>query len=160
MPGAYTLLDQGQDETELERVVVLASLTVGYVALAAISILLLQFENGVAGLWLPNVFAIAILLRNPAMRLLPAAVAVFVAAMAVNLIAGADIGLCALYALANATSVVAGTALIAMVCGDGKSAISGARDYAVMFDAGRRGGAGARRRAVFGVRGGRCWRGR
>jgi diguanylate cyclase len=133
MPGDYTLFDQGKDETELERVVVLASLSAGYVALAAVSILLLQFENGVAGLWLPNVFAVTVLLRNPAMRLLPAALAIFVAAMAANLMVGADIGLGALYALANTTSVVAGAALIAVVCGDGKSAISGARDYTVMF---------------------------
>ena len=131
MLGAQTLLDQ--DETELERVVVLAFLTVGYVALAAISVLLLQFENGVAGLWLPNVFAGAILLRNPAMPLPAGAVAVFAASMVTNLIVGTDITLCTLYSLANVTSVVTGTSLIATVCGDRRSLISGARDYAIMF---------------------------
>src|ERR1700741_2931857 len=87
--GARTLLDRGQDETELERVVVLAFLTAGYVMLAAVSVLLLQFENGVAGLWLPNVFAVAVLLRNPATPLPVLAVAVFAAAMMANLLLGA-----------------------------------------------------------------------
>ena len=131
VPGAYTLLDQ--DETELERVVVLAFLIAGYVALAVISILLLQFDNGVAGLWLPNVLAAAILLRNPAIPLPVGAVAVFAASTVTNLMVGADIGLCALYSLANVVSVVASTSLIARACGDRKPAISSARDYAIMF---------------------------
>ena len=128
-----TLLDQGQDETQLERAVVLAFLTAGYVALVAISIHLLQFQDGVPGLWLPNVFAAAILLRNPTMPLPAGASAVFVASMVANLMVGADIGLCALYSLANAISVVASTSLIAKICGDRRSAISGAREYAIMF---------------------------
>ena len=133
MPGALRLLDQGQDESELERAVVLAFLTAGYVVLAAISILLLQFDNGVAGLWLPNVFAAAILLRNPATPLPAGAVAVFVASMIANLMVGADIGLCTLYSLANATSVMTSTLLIATICGDRRAAISGITDHAIMF---------------------------
>jgi len=127
------LLEQGHDEAELERGVVLAFLTAGYVALAAASILSLQFENGIAGLWLPNVFAIVILLRNPAVPLPAGATAVFVASMTANLVPGTGIELCVLYSLSNMISVTVGAASIAMVCGERKSAISGARDYAIIF---------------------------
>ena len=65
---------------------------------------------------------------------------------------GADIGLCALYSLANATSVVAGTALIAMVCGDRRVGDLRRPRLCDHVRAGRRGGAGARRRGVFGAR--------
>ena len=117
----------------MERAAVLALLTAGYAAWAIVSILYLQFDNGVAGLWLPNVFAIAMLLRNPGLRLPAVAAAVFVASMLANRLLGTDFELCALYSLANTISVAAGAALIGKVCGDRKSAISGARDYAIML---------------------------
>ena len=67
------------------------------------------------------------------LRLPAAAVAVFVASMLANLLLGTGFELCALYSLANTISVVAGTTLIGKVCGDRKSIISGARDYAIML---------------------------
>ena len=117
----------------MERAAVLALLTAGYAAWAIVSILYLQFDNGVAGLWLPNVFAIAVLLRNPGLRLPALAAAVFVASMLANRLLGTAFELCALYSLANTISVVAGATLIGKVCGDRKSIISGARDYSIML---------------------------
>ena len=127
------LPDRVQEEIELERAAVLALLTAGYAAWAILSILYLQFDNGVAGLWLPNVFAVASCsgIRGCACPRLPRAV--FVASTLANRLLGTGFELCALYSLANTISVVAGAMLIGRVCGDRRSIISGARDYSIML---------------------------
>ena len=128
--------DQLLDETELERGALLALLTVGYAAWALVSILLFKLAGGQAGIWLPNVFAVTMMLRNPSLRLGPSLAAVFVGCSAANFLVGATLTNALFFASANAASVLTEFTLLGMVMRGGKPALSDARDYALMLLAG------------------------
>ena len=127
------LSEQALEEIELERGAVLGLLTAGYAGCAILSILLFKFENGAAGVWLPNVFAVAVLLRHPSLRLAQAIAAVFVGCLAANLLLGAEVLLSLLYSSANAALVLVETSLIRKGFGGRKAAISNAPDYLLML---------------------------
>jgi diguanylate cyclase (GGDEF)-like protein/PAS domain S-box-containing protein len=130
------LSDRPFYETELERHVLLALLAAGYAVAAMLSILLFKFESGMAGVWMPNVFAVAVILRNGSLRLSEALFAVFLGCLAANLLLGGEILISLLYSLANAASVGVETALIRKVVGEQKSAVFDTRDYAFMLASG------------------------
>ncbi|MDW6026110.1 PAS domain S-box protein [Mesorhizobium sp. BAC0120] len=110
-----------------------ALLAAGYAVAAMISILLFQSESGIAGMWMPNVLAVTIILRNSSLRLSEALMAVFLGCLAANLLLGAEVLISLLYSLANAASVGIGTVLVGKMAGERKAAISDTRDYAVML---------------------------
>ena len=115
---------------------VLVLISVGYAALALVSIALFQFEDGVAGIWLPNAFAVAIVLRNPSLRFAYSTAAVAVGCIAANLLAGASPANSLFYAAANVTTVLIETMLIRKAFGDRSPVIGNARDYLLMMAAG------------------------
>ena len=120
------------EDRELERGVLLALLTVGYAACAMVSILLFQFDDGQAGIWLPNVFAVAVLLRNPWLRPLSGAAAVFAGCLAANFMWGAALQNSLFFSVANALTVLCEATLMRKVVGDRKPLISGVRDLSLI----------------------------
>ena len=90
----------------------LALLALGFVALSVCSVLFLRTGSGLICLWLANVFAAALLIRNASMPL-PAAGAVLLACgLITNSALGNTPGMSLLFAAANTLSVVTGTALV------------------------------------------------
>jgi diguanylate cyclase (GGDEF)-like protein/PAS domain S-box-containing protein len=128
--------DQLLEERELERGALLALLTVGYAASAMVSILLFQFNDGQAGIWLPNVFAVAVMLRNPWLRPLSGVAAVFAGCLAANFMLGAALQDSLFFSVANALTVLCESTLLRKLVGDRKPLISGVRDYAAMLGVG------------------------
>jgi diguanylate cyclase len=128
--------DQPLDDRELERGALLALLIAGYAAWALVSILLFRFDDGRAGMWLPNVFAVALVVRNPSMRIIAAVGGVFSGCLAANSLLGATPANAMFFAAANALSVLAEVTLLRWAVKDRKPLIASARDYAVLLAAG------------------------
>ncbi len=115
---------------------VVGSLALGYAALAIISIILFRLGNGTASIWLPNVFAVAIILRNPRLGLAVAGLTVLGAAFAANLAFGTGTGKSWFYAVANLATVLLEVTLIRKALDTRSPTISGARSYLLMLAAG------------------------
>jgi diguanylate cyclase (GGDEF)-like protein/PAS domain S-box-containing protein len=130
------LTDQFSDGVELERGAVLGLLAAGYAAWAILSILVFQFDDGQAGIWLPNVFAVAIMLRNARLGPMPAIAAVFMGCLSANLLLGATVFDSIWYSCANAATVLVEATLLVKVIGGRTPVISNARDYALMLATG------------------------
>jgi diguanylate cyclase (GGDEF)-like protein/PAS domain S-box-containing protein len=125
--------DQLLEERQLERAALLALLTAGYAAWAVVSIVLFQFEDGQAGIWLPNVFAVVLMLRNQTLRPLAGIAAVFVGCLAANFLLGSSIFNSLFFSGANAVTVLAEATLLRRLIGNGTPGIATAREYATML---------------------------
>lgn len=111
-------------------------LAIGYAALAIISIIIFRVGNGTASIWLPNVFAVAIILRHPRLGLPAAGAAILVAALAANLALGTESGKSWLYAVTNLATVLLEVALIRKTLDTRSPVVSSARGYLLMLAAG------------------------
>lgn len=120
----------------MERGALLALLTVGYAACALLSILLFEFGDGQAGIWLPNVLAVVLLLRNRSMPLVPSLALVFVGCSVANLLLDRTLANTLFFASANTASVLVEFVLLRKALRGGRAVVSGARDYALMLFAG------------------------
>lgn len=109
---------------------------VGYAGLAVLSIVIFRFGNGAAGVWLANVFAVAMLLRMRSLDFAPALAAVVLACTAANLVLGADVARTVVYSLANAGLVGIEAALLQMLIRRRGAVVSNPPDYAAMLGLG------------------------
>jgi diguanylate cyclase (GGDEF)-like protein/PAS domain S-box-containing protein len=128
--------DQLLEERQLERAALLALLTAGYAVWAVVSILLFRFEDGQAGIWLPNVFAVAVTLRNASLRVAPAVAAVFVGCLTANLLLGSSLFNSVFFSCANTVTVLAEVTLLRSLIGDRRPEVERAREYAAMLAVG------------------------
>jgi diguanylate cyclase (GGDEF)-like protein/PAS domain S-box-containing protein len=76
-------------------------LGVGYFLVASASIWISRFGNGIAGIWFANVFAFAILLRNPDIKSPAAYGAIFLGSLFANHYGGSTPGLSLLFSVVN-----------------------------------------------------------
>ena len=91
----------------------LAILAFGYCLAALVSIGIYQFGHGEAGLWVPNAFAVAFLLRNRPIKAWQSSLAVICGGGAASLMTGCTPTTTLLFALANTGEVVLAMLLLA-----------------------------------------------
>lgn len=92
-------------------------LAVGFALLASASIMLSRLGDGIAGLWLPNVLAIGLLLRFGRPSLAVAVPTIFVTSAACNFAGGSSLGVATLFSLVNIAHIGMSVALARRLVG-------------------------------------------
>jgi len=91
---------------------VLAWLALGFALLSISSVVFLRTGDDAICLWLANVFAAAVLIRNPSISLPAAATVLLGFGLASNILVGNTVAMSLLFAAGNTVSVVCGTAMV------------------------------------------------
>jgi two-component system, sensor histidine kinase len=107
------LFGQGIATAPLDRASVLAGIVggIGYLALASLSLLLVRADQTTSAIWLPNAFAVAMLLRARLGNEVPFLVMAFAASLSSNVVSQQPDHVALLFSIANMVEIVAVTGL-------------------------------------------------
>ncbi|WP_244480843.1 diguanylate cyclase domain-containing protein [Mesorhizobium sp. Root157] len=112
-----------------------ATLAGGFFATGAASILLSRLGDGIAGLWLPNAFAFAMLARQKCTISIESAVILIATSLAVNMAFGSSPEMAALFAAANLCHIAIALYLTRRLIGTISPEKLGARDFGLVLGA-------------------------
>jgi len=115
-----------------ERTALLAG---GFFVTGAASILLSRLGDGIAGLWLPNAFAFAMLARQKSTISIHDAAVLILASLAVNMAFGSSLEMATLYAAANLCHIAIAIYLTRRLVGKIRPEKLGARDFSLVLGA-------------------------
>lgn len=89
-----------------------AVLSIGYILAYAVSKILCDPTGQLPAVWFGNVFAVALILRTPALATIGGVATVFASALAANVVMGNDLAMSLLYSTANALGIGLGVAAV------------------------------------------------